>query len=258
MNGLNLHKMFLIALVAASGVLATGEVSAIEADADRIMRAMGAYLQSAEEFSFHADVSYDGTLSTGEKVKYGSVVDISVRRPNRLLVTSDGDESSRKVFYDGKTITLFDVHKNLYAITKVPGKLDDAIDLVFEKFGLVVPVADFVYADPYAVLTENADYGSVIGEHGCGDKRCYHLLFTQEWIDWQIWIETGPRPLPRRLVITYKEEQDSPQYEAWLSRWDFQPRVSEQAFTFHPPNGAHEIEFLPNTDPSDDDEEDQR
>jgi len=255
MNGLNLHKMFLTMLVAASGVLAPCDASAIEPDADRIMRAMGAYLQSAKEFSFHADISYDGALSTGEKVKYGGVTDISVRRPNRLLVTSDGDEFSRKVFYDGKTITLFDVRKNLYAITKVPGKLDGAIDLVFEKFGLVVPVADFVYADPYAVFTENADYGSVIGEHGCGEKRCHHLLFTQELIDWQIWIETGPRPLPRRLVITYKEEPDSPQYEAWLSRWDFQPRISEQAFTFYPPDGANEIEFLPDTSESDDEDQ---
>jgi hypothetical protein len=249
--------MFLIILVAVSGVLATSGAFATEPEADRIMRAMGAYLQSAEEFSFHADVSYDESLSTGEKVKYGSKNDVSVQRPNRLLVSSNGDEFQRKVFYNGETMTLFDVQKNLYASSKVPGKLDDALDLMFEKFGFVVPVADFVYADPYAVFTENVDYGSVVGEHACGEKRCHHLLFTQESIDWQIWIETGPRPLPRRLVITYKEELDSHQYEAWLSRWNFQPQASQQAFNFHPPNGANRIEFLSNTVKPDDEEEDQ-
>ncbi len=169
---------------------------------------------------------------------------LSVRRPDRLFVDSKGDERRRQVFFDGSTITLFNLLKNFYAITDVPADLDAAIDLVFEKFGLTVPLADFVYADPHAVLTEAAEYGSVIGVHGCGDKRCHHLLFTQEIIDWQIWIETGSRPVPRKLVITYKEEPGSPQYEARLSRWDFEPRLSEQMFIFHPPDGASEIEFL--------------
>ena len=210
-----------------------------------IKSCMGDYLKSADAFSFHADITYDEIIATGEKAKYGAVSDLSVRRPNRLLVVNNGDEFRRQVFYDGKTITLFDVQKGLYAVTKVPGKLDRALDLVFEKFGLTVPLADFVYADPYAVLSENAEYGGVLGEHGCAETRCHHLLFTQEFIDWQIWIQTGPRPVPRRLVITYKDEPGSPQYEAWLSRWDFQPRLSEHAFTFRPPDGAVEIEFLP-------------
>ena len=245
MNGHNLPKLCATMLVAASALLAIEATHAIEADADRILRAMGDYLKSADAFSFHADIAYDEILATGEKAQYGAVSDMFVRRPNRLLVTSDGDEFQRKIFFDGKTITLFDVQKGLYAVTKVPGKLDSALDMVFEKFGLSVPLADFVYADPYAVLRENAEYGGVLGEHGCGESRCHHLLFTQEFIDWQIWIETGPRRVPRRLVITYKDEPGSPQYEVRLSGWDFQPRLSEHSFTFHPPDGAVEIEFLP-------------
>ena len=245
MNGLNLPKLCATILVAASALLAIEAAYAVEADADRILRAMGGYLKSADAFTFRADITYDEVLSTGEKAKYDAVADLSVRRPNRLLVSSDGDEFHRQVFYDGKTITLFNVQEGLYAVTKVPSKLDSALDLVFEKFGLEVPVADFFYADPYAVLIENADYGGVLGEHGCGELRCHHLLFTQEFIDWQIWIETGPRPVPHRLVITYKDEPASPQYEARFSRWEFQPRLSEHAFTFVPPDGAVEIEFLP-------------
>jgi hypothetical protein len=246
MPRLSRAKLFAALVVAvASLLLAPAGAYAIEAEADRILRAMGEYLKSANEFSFHAEISYDEVLSTGEKVQYGGSSDLSVRRPNRLLVDFEGDEHRRQVFYDGSTITLFDMLKNLYAVTEVPSELDNAMDLVFEKFGLTVPLADFVYADPHAVLTEAAEYGSVIGVHGCGEKRCHHLLFTQEAIDWQIWIETGPRPVPRQLVITYKEEPGSPQYAARLSRWDFQPRLSEHAFTFRPPDGASEIEFLP-------------
>lgn len=232
-------------VVATAGLLGAQGAAAIEAEADRILREMGEYLKTASEFSFHADISYHAVFSTGEKVQYGGASDVSVRRPNRLHVAFDGDEHRRQVFYDGSTVTLYDMLKDLYAVTEVPGDIDGALDLVFEKYGLTVPLADLVYADPHAVLTEDAEYGSMVGVHGCGEKRCHHLLFTQEIIDWEIWIETGPRPVPRKLVITYKKEPGSPQYEARLSRWDFHPRLSEHAFTFHPPDGASEMEFLP-------------
>ena len=244
MPRLSRPKLSAALLVAASLIAAAGAY-AIDEEADRILRAMGEYLKSANEFSFHAEISYDAMLSTGEKVQYGGTSDVSVRRPDRLFVDADGDEYRRQIFYDGSTMTLFNLRKDLYAVTDVPAELDGAMDLVFEKFGLVVPVADFVYADPHAVLSEAADYGSVLGVHGCGEQRCHHLLFTQEIIDWQIWIETGPRPVPRKLVITYKQEPGSPQYQVQLSRWDFQPRLSEHAFIFRPPAGASEIEFLP-------------
>ncbi len=238
-------KLFQVLPLLLAGLLAGERALAIDAEADRILREMGDYLKGAEEFSFRAEISYDAMFTTGEKVRYGSHSDISIRRPNRLLVAANGDEHRRRVFYDGGKLTLYDVQKNLYAVTEVPNQIDGALDSVFEKFGLTVPLADFAYADPYAVLTEHAEYGQVVGVHGCGDKRCHHLLFTQDAIDWQIWIETGARPVPRKLVITYKTEPGSPQYEARLSGWDFNPRLSDHAFTFHPPEGSSEIEFLP-------------
>ncbi len=72
-----------------------------------------------------------------------------------------------------------------------------------------------------------------------------HLAFVQDEIDWQIWIQAGPRPVPRKLVITYKNEPGSPQYVARLFGWDFQPRLAEEFATFHAPAGSDQIDFLP-------------
>ena len=36
-------------------------------------------------------------------------------------------------------------------------------------------------------------------------QLCHHLAFRQEDIDWQIWIENGPTPLPRKFLITDKK-----------------------------------------------------
>ena len=42
-------------------------------EADRVLRAMGAYLHAAEEFTFEADVTYD----SGAMIQYGGVVKVA-------------------------------------------------------------------------------------------------------------------------------------------------------------------------------------
>ena len=50
-------------------------------------------------------------------------------------------------------------------------------------------------------------------------KRCHHLAFAQEHVDWQVWIEDGAQPLVRKFVITYKDEPGAPQYTAIFFDW---------------------------------------
>jgi hypothetical protein len=238
----------LLLMVWASALPAPGPQASggeIEGQADRILRQMSEYLKKAGEFRFRADVSYDSVLTSGEKIQYGGTADVSVRRPDRLHVEYRGDERQSRIVFDGRTFTIYDVAVNVYAATEVPSGIDDAVDRVFEKYGFSVPIADLVYQDPYATLTENVQTGSLVGLHSVDGTPCHHLAFTQETIDWQIWIENGPRPVPRKLLITHKNEPGSPQYAARLSGWDFQPRLSDHYFQFHPPAGADEIEFLP-------------
>jgi hypothetical protein len=243
-------SILLAAILVVAGVFsapaADGVSPDVDADANRILSEMGEYLKTAGEFSFRGDVAYDSVQSSGEKFEYGGVVHVYVRRPDRLRVVYDGDERKSRAFYDSRIFTLYDAAQNVYATKEVSLELDDALDRVFERFGLAVPIADLVYADPYAILIENVEVGIVVGRHPVDGIPCHHLAFSQEGIDWQIWIEDGPpRPVPRKLVITQKDDAGSPQYRARLSEWDFQPRLSDHYFTFRPPAGANEIEFLP-------------
>ena len=213
-------------------------------NANRILREMGQYLRGAEEFTFIAEVAYDTLLPNGQKIQYSGQSNVSVRRPDKLLIRYEGEERKSRIFYDGKTFTILDARRDLYSVTDVPPTIDDAIDHVVEMYGFSPPIADLVYADPYKVLIENVDTAFKVGQSIVDGATCHHLAFTQDAIDWQIWIQQGGRPVPRKLVITYKEEPGSPQYTARLSDWNFQPRLAESSFTFHPPDGADKIEFL--------------
>ncbi len=243
-----LSIVFLVSLMVAGGVqtgVAADEAVGVEEQADRILFDMGKYLKTAREFTFLADISYDSVETSGEKIEYGGVANVSVRRPDRFHVEYAGDERQTQVIFDGRTFTLYNKAAKVYARKEIASEIDAAIDLVFERLGFSVPIADLIYADPYSVLIEKVKSGFLVGLHPVDGTPCHHLAFSQEAIDWQIWIEDGPRPVPLKLVITYKDEPGSPKYTARLSGWDFQPRISDHYFEFHPPAGADKIEFLP-------------
>ena len=216
----------------------------IDSEAIRLLRQMGKYLGAAREFSFRADITDDVVLSNGQKIQNGGIASVEVRRPNKLHVRYSGDERQTQVFYDGKNFTILDMAKLVYTKTNVPPTIDAAVDKIFDQYGFSVPIADLVYEDPYRILIENVETGFMVGRKLINGRPTFHLAFTQKEIDWQIWIEDGPRPLPRKLLITYKNETGSPQYTAILSGWDFQPRLSEAFAEFHPLSESNEIEFL--------------
>ena len=176
---------------------------------------------------------------------YGGTSEVSVRRPDRMHAKYNGDDRRSRSYFNGETFTIYDVNVNAYAVTEVPSEIDAAVDQIFDTYGFSVPIADLVYADPYQTLMGYVLSGFLVGRHLVDGTPCHHLAFSQENIDWQIWIEDGRQRVPRKLLITYKNEPGSPQYTARLSGWDFQPRLLDQFFEFHPPAGADEIEFLP-------------
>jgi len=60
--------------------------------------------------------------------------------------------------------------------------------------------------------------------------------------DWQLWVEVGARPIPRKMVITSKTVNSAPQYTVRVESWttDFEPAAD--AFAFTPPAGATRLD----------------
>ena len=73
--------------------------------------------------------------------------------------------------------------------------------------------------------------------------RCHHLAFRQEGVDWQVWIAEGADPLPRKVVITYKDLPDAPQFVALLDKWNLADQQPAKVFEFTAPDGAKRIEL---------------
>ena len=63
----------------------------------------------------------DDLLPSGQKVQFGGTVDLKIRRPDRLRMDITGDRRNERLYYDGKTFTVFGTNAGYYATFPAPG-----------------------------------------------------------------------------------------------------------------------------------------
>jgi hypothetical protein len=204
---------------------------------------MGAYIGSAEQFTFHADITFDHVLPSGQKLQFSATEEVALKRPGGLYVDWSGDLGDRRFWYDGKSITLYDPATTFYSSEASPPEIDSMLAQLVPKLDFAPPLADFLYRDPYKTVRGNIQYGFDLGQNDVDGRTCRTLAFVEKDIDWQIWIENGPQLTPCKLVITYKNQPAQPQFTAVFSGWDFAPRIAEPVFTPELPPGTEKIPF---------------
>jgi hypothetical protein len=227
----------------APAAAANVDAPAIAEPADRLLKEMGAYIGSAQEFTFHADVTFDHVMPSGQKLQFSAAEDVMLQRPGRVYVEWNGDLGARQFWYDGKSVTLYDPAMPFYASEAAPSAIDSMLVQLLPKLDFVPPLADFLYSDPYKTVRANIQYGFDLGQNDVNGRTCRTLAFVEKDVNWQIWIENGPQLTPCKLVITYKNQPAQPQFTAVFSDWDFAPRIAEPVFTPELPPATQKIPF---------------
>jgi hypothetical protein len=242
-------------LAALCGIFTVGSVfaadpaatSAVDPEADHLLRAVCASLSATKAYSFKAEVWEDAVVF-GHKVATTKTVEAQVRRPDRLQIEIRSPQHSRGFWYDGQSLTLLDRVHNLYGTVAAPETIDKVLDAANDKFGINLPLEDLFVNDPYASASEAIKGGVYFGKVTVLGTPCQHIAFSTDEVDWQLWIQDGPNPLPRKLVITYKKEATAPQFTAIFSDWKLKKGIPDKTFVFTPPKGAAKIEILPAAD----------
>jgi len=182
-------------------------------------------------------------LENGQKLQFGSATRTALRRPDRLRADRLGELAAISLYYNGSQVTLYGPRQKYYASKDAPASLDELLPFLEDKLDLAAPGADLLYSDGGAGLLDGVQSGLYVGLAEVSGVRCHHLAFRSEGVDWQIWIEDGARPLPRKYVITTRDVEGSPQFEVELGEWEISANISDAEFAFSPPKGATKIEF---------------
>lgn len=247
-----IRTTFTTALILLLGAIAGAQAPAtqpatqppVDPLADQILRQSCDFLAKSNAFSVHAEIWKDEVLPSGHKIQVTRTIDLDCRRPNGLYVDARAHHKGRSIWYDGKTLTVLDRDKNLYGVVDAPGTVDETLDVLSKNYGITVPLEDLVVADPYGSAMKSAAAGGYFGDEPVLGVPCRHVGFSNDRIDWQLWVATGAQPLPQKLVITYKTEDQSPQYTAIFSKWNLLDRISDLAFQFIPPRDSARIPLV--------------
>jgi hypothetical protein len=224
--------------------LGHAQPAGIDPQAEKLLRRMSDYLASRQQFTAKAESTLEVVLTSGQKLQYDSPATLSVSRPNRLHAHRKGDIANQEFFYDGKTLTLYNPRENLYATTAAPPTVDETLDFAREKLDIIAPAAELFYKNAAERMLKESTSGFVVGPSVVASVKCTHLAFRGSEVDWQIWIEDGDKPLPRKFILTSKKVAGEPQFTVIIRNWDVAPKLTNQEFSFTPPKGAKKIEFL--------------
>lgn len=230
----------LLCLAAGPAISAGG----IDPDADEILRSMSTYMGGLKSFSASADIDVEVIDLQGQKLQFSSSGTLLLVRPGQFYSRRQVPTGAFELFYDGKTMTLYSKDRGAYFQMPVPPTLDEAIGAFRAETGFQLSGDDLLYSNPYPGLMTDVTSGSYIGTAWVNGVECHQVAFRAEKVDWQLWVQTGDKPLPMKYIITTKWLTGAPQFSVRLGDWNIQPTIPPGRFDFKPPAGAQRLESL--------------
>lgn len=234
----------LAAVAVACPLASYAQAGDVDPEALALLRKSTDYLAAAKLFSLVTDTTIEAVLADGQKLQFGQRVAVTVQRPNKMRAERVGELIAQTFYYDGQSLSVNLPEYKYYATAAVPATLDGMLDTARDKLRVIAPGADFVYANAYERLTEGLTSAYVIGKAVIDGAPCDHIAFRNAEVDWQVWIQQGDKPVPRKFVVTSKKMPQSPQFTSLMSNWQTAPKVSASTFSFVPPEGAQKIDFV--------------
>jgi len=237
-------KILLIIFMGAIAVKTSAQAPKIDTVAVSILDRMSAMIGDLSSCSVNIKTNYDVNSRELGLVKHSNEHELYIHGPNKLLVRSEGDKGSRILSYNGKALTYYSQDKNQYGLIPSQASIVDMIDSVNKTYGIEFPGADFFYPTFVDDILAEAKNLAFLGITKAGDKECFHIAGTAKDKTFQFWISNDAFYLPVKMVIVHTAKENSPQFEAVFSNWQFNPDLPDVLFEFNAPPKAKKIKIV--------------
>jgi hypothetical protein len=204
------------------------------------LRQMSDYLSKLNSFELVSNANLDAVTKTNQRIQIGGVAHYKVKKPG-IWLDFDSDFKSRRYFYDGRQFTMYSPKLGFYATMSAPPTNRELLKLLYDKYGIALPLADlFRWNDADESDIRSLKSGFLVGPATIDGVPTEHWAFRQGDFDWEVWIEDGAQPIPRKLVIIDRADPTRPTYTARL-QWRPNPELADTLFTFKPDQNAKRI-----------------
>ena len=241
----------LVFALVATGPLAAQQAATVppastesQREATALLKSMADYLAGMEYFRCTTTNGYETVQSNGQKVEFGETREIFLARPNRLRVEEvSSDGFSDLILFDGRQITVVSAGFNVYAQAPQPSSLEDALVYFVRDLRMRAPLALLLSTHVRTDLLDLAKNVEYVERTKIGRKDAHHVAAQSESVDFEFWIADGKKPLPLRVVITYKTAPGQPKFWSDISNWQTNRELSNKRFQLELPEAARQIPF---------------
>jgi hypothetical protein len=215
----------------------------IEDEAIQAIKDMSNYLMSLNTIGITSHGSLDVVTNDGQRIQLDGTTNYKVRKPG-FVIDYVSDQKSRRFIYDGKNFTVYSPLLGFYATVPAPGTNREVLDTIYNRFGIALPLEDLFRwgdgsnADRIQALKSAYEVGSATIDGIPTD----HFAFREADVDWEVWIQKGEQPLPRKFVIVDRTDPTHPTFTARLS-WQVNPAFTDSDFAFVPDANAKRIQL---------------
>ena len=203
---------------------------------------MSKYLSSLNSFKLSTEGTLDAVTADGQRVQMDGSTQYAVKRPG-FVIKYASDKKNRDFYYDGKQFTVYSPNLGYYATIPAPPTNREVLNIIYDKYGIRLPLEDlFRWNDTNAPRIENFRAAYNLGTVTLDGVKTTHYAFREPDVDWEVWIDQGDKPLPRKLSIVDRTDPARPAFTTRLN-WSPNAAVSASDVTFAPGPDAMKIQM---------------
>jgi hypothetical protein len=216
----------------------------IDDQAVNALKKMSDFLMTAQTMAITSRGSLDVVTNDGQRIQLDGTTTYKVRRPNGFVIDYTSDIKSRRFVYDGKTFTVYSPLLGYYASVPAPATNREVLDTIYNKFGISLPLDDlFRWSDgSNAARLQALQSAYHVGTATIDGVETDHYAFREPDVDWEVWIQQGDQPLPRKLVIINRNDPAKPTFMVHLA-WTVNPTFTDADFAFVPDTNSKRIQL---------------
>ncbi len=202
---------------------------------------MGGYLRSLSSFEVTSSAVLEEVVDEAGKKNTSPVsASYKVRRPDGFVIEMTAPKKVRRFIYDGRSFTVFAPKVGYFATVSAPATIDETVKFIYEQYGVILPLADLFYWGTDAQPTDQVTSAKRLGQEKIGEVDTDHYAYAGPGLSWEVWIQRGDAPLPRRMRIITVDDPARPTYTADLT-WKTGVTFAPDTFTFKPATDAKPI-----------------
>ena len=229
----------------------------IEPAAEKVTRAVAEVFQKARTATAKMKSTMQVNMA-GLKQEMVADYSLAFERPNRFAIVLQGDAMlGGTIVSDGKQLTTYMPMMKSYSRGDAPATLAEVAkqpETMMSGGAHLGFLAAVLADDAYAAIMEGVTSARHVGVEKLEGVECERLAFSQAEMDWELWVERGPRPVIRKtttdlskamgaqlpagaeLPDQFKNMKMTMMLE--FSDWKFDEPLAADAFKYEPPAGA--------------------